>query len=125
MRKLLTGNTLSTGLFSLGLLLMAALALAGCGHGHHHHDEGLVVVDNRTDLTTNEILMAFRLAPFGEPFTGDLLGGSENIVMTDDSVDDPPRPSLVRVLRGYAVRVRNNRPGSLLRPAKTRQRKSP
>ena len=26
--------------------------------------------------------------------TGDLLGGSENIVMTDDSVDDPPRPSL-------------------------------
>jgi hypothetical protein len=32
-----------------------------------------VLVDNRTDLTTNEVLIAFRLAPFGQPFTGDLL----------------------------------------------------
>ncbi len=26
--------------------------------------------------------------------TGDLLGGSDNVVMTDDSVDDPPRPTV-------------------------------
>lgn len=26
--------------------------------------------------------------------TGDLLGGSDNVVMTDDSVDDPPRPAV-------------------------------
>lgn len=54
------------------LVLLASLLVAGCGHGHHH-DHGFVVVDNRTDLTTNEMLEAFRLAPFGEPFTGDLL----------------------------------------------------
>jgi hypothetical protein len=53
-----------------GLLL--ALALAGCGH---HHDDGFIVVDNRTDLTTNEALLTFHVAPFGLPFSGDLLGG--------------------------------------------------
>jgi hypothetical protein len=66
--SLLTGKSLS-----LLVLLTAALALAGCGH--HHHDDGLVLVDNRTDLTTSERLLAFRLASFGDPFTGDLLGG--------------------------------------------------
>jgi hypothetical protein len=50
-----------------------ALALAACGH--HHHDYGDAVVDNRTDLTTNEQLLTFHVAPFGLPFTGDLLGG--------------------------------------------------
>lgn len=61
-----------------GALLLAVLAtgfgLTGCGHDHEHY--GFVVVDNRTDLTTNEDLLAFRLAPFGSPFTGDLLGGA-------------------------------------------------
>lgn len=58
--------------------LLALVALIGAGLtacGHHHHDEGYILVDNRTDLTTNEALFSFRLAPFGEPFTGDLLGG--------------------------------------------------
>ena len=65
---------LVTGLHRLlaASLLLSAALLAGCGH--HHHDDGFIVVDNRTDLTTNEMLMAFRLAPFGEPYTGDLLG---------------------------------------------------
>jgi hypothetical protein len=56
-------------------LLVAASALGACGR-HRHHHEGQVVVDNRTDLTTNEMLLDFRLAPFGEPFSGDLLGGA-------------------------------------------------
>jgi len=54
------------------LLTFAALLLGGCGSSHHSH-EGFVLVDNRTDLTTDEFLFAFRLAPFGQPFTGDLL----------------------------------------------------
>ena len=57
-----------------GLLALALALLAGCGH-HHYDDEGRIVVDNRTDLTTNEYLLAFRVAAFGRPFTGDLLGG--------------------------------------------------
>lgn len=55
----------------LGLLI--GVALAGCGH--HHDDHGYIVVDNRTDLTTNEALLTFHVAPFGLPFSGDLLGG--------------------------------------------------
>ena len=56
----------------LGVLAVALLA-AGCGH--HHHD-GDVVVDNRTDLTTNEMLLTFHMAGFGDPFSADLLGGN-------------------------------------------------
>ncbi len=56
-------------------LALAGLAFALVGCGHRHHAEGFVLVDNRTDLTTNESLLAFRLAPFGSPFTSDLLGG--------------------------------------------------
>ena len=73
---LFTGGSRSAlGLFPLTCLLTlgAALLLSGCGH--RHHDDGLVVVDNRTDLTTDESLLAFRMASFGDPFTGDLLGG--------------------------------------------------
>lgn len=55
-------------------LLLAALTTAGCGHYRRH--EGDVVVDNRTDLTTSEDLLTFRLARFGDPYSGDLLGGS-------------------------------------------------
>ena len=58
-----------------GLLLALLLCLTvgvGCGHSHHSH-EGFVMVDNRSDTTTNEFLLAFRLAPFGHPFTGNLL----------------------------------------------------
>lgn len=59
----------------LGALLIACVLplLAACGSSHHSH-EGYVRVDNRTDLTTNEFMLAFRLAPFGHPFTGNLLG---------------------------------------------------
>ena len=60
---------------AIGLLLalLCCLTLAfGCGHSHHSH-EGFVMVDNRSDTTTNEFLLAFRLAPFGHPFTGNLL----------------------------------------------------
>jgi len=59
-------------LVSLGLAC-ASLLVTGCGHRHRR--DGFVLVDNRTDLTTNELLLAFRLAPFGSAFTGDLLGG--------------------------------------------------
>lgn len=54
--------------------LFGFVLLAGCGHGHHH--DGDIVVDNRTDLTTPEDLLTFRIAPFGQPFSGDLLGGT-------------------------------------------------
>lgn len=54
--------------------LVIGFALAGCGHGRDY--EGDVVVDNRTDLTTSEDLLTFRLARFRHDFTGDLLGGS-------------------------------------------------
>ncbi len=57
----------------LGLALAAA-TLTACGHDHHH-DNGLVVVDNQTQTTTNEMLLTFRVAPFQLPFTGDLLNG--------------------------------------------------
>ena len=53
-------------------LFVLTFAAMGCGH---HHYEGDVVVDNRTDLTTNEMLLTFRMAAFGQPFGGDLLGG--------------------------------------------------
>ena len=54
------------------LLLCTVPLLAGCGSSHHSH-EGFVLVDNRTDLTTNEFMLGFYLAPFGAPFTGNLL----------------------------------------------------
>ena len=54
------------------LLVAACLALPACGSSHHSH-EGFILVDNRSDLTTNEFLLAFRLAPFGHPFTGNIL----------------------------------------------------
>lgn len=57
------------------LLVAAALPLAGCGWDHHHYDyDGNVFVDNRTNTTTPEQATAFRLAAFGDPFTGNLLG---------------------------------------------------
>lgn len=58
------------------LLIVAAVLTAGglTGCGHRHHDQGFIVVDNRTDLTTHELLTAFRVAPFGSPYTSDLLG---------------------------------------------------
>jgi hypothetical protein len=57
------------------LLPVLAVLAVGCGD-HYHHRDGFIVVDNRTDLTTNEDLLTFRVAPFGQPFTGDLLGGN-------------------------------------------------
>lgn len=61
--------------FLLVPLLLAAGGLAACGHHHDHPHAGIAVVDNRTDLTTNEKLMTFRMAGFGLPFSADILGG--------------------------------------------------
>ncbi len=55
-----------------GALLALLLIAGGCGHRDH---DGDIVVDNRTDLTTNELLLTFRVAPFRQPFSADLLGG--------------------------------------------------
>ncbi|MCB9825601.1 MAG: hypothetical protein H6806_08260 [Planctomycetes bacterium] len=60
----------------LGVALLAAAGLALGGCGHHRHHEGDILVDNRTDLTTSEDLLTFRIARFGQDFTSDLLGGS-------------------------------------------------
>lgn len=65
-------TTIRRPAFALALLVLLAAPLPGCGSRHHHH-EGFVLVDNRSDLTTNEFLLAFRMAAFGEPFTGNLL----------------------------------------------------
>ena len=54
------------------LLLLMALPLAGCGYDNY---SGRVVVNNYTTTTTPESATAFRLAGFGSPFTGNLLGG--------------------------------------------------
>jgi len=64
-------------LFWLVLLGPSLVALAGCGHGHRDPlpPLGEAVVDNRTDLTTNEILFDFFIAAPGSPFSADLLGG--------------------------------------------------
>jgi hypothetical protein len=57
-------------LLALGVLVVA---LPGCGYdGYDYFAE--VWVSNQTDTTTMEDVDAFRMAQFGEPFTGDLLG---------------------------------------------------
>ena len=61
------------------LLALSLLLMAGCGH-HHHDYDGDIVVDNRTDLTTNEELLTFRVAGFQDPFTGDLFNGTPLVV---------------------------------------------
>ncbi len=66
---------LSPALAARVLLGMLVGLLAGCGDWWRDY-EGDIVVDNRTDLTTMEDLLTFRVARFGKPFTGDLLGGS-------------------------------------------------
>jgi len=63
---------------ALALSLLLGVALGGCGHGDSHGHpppSGEAVVDNRTDLTTNEILLNFFLAAQGNPYSADLLGG--------------------------------------------------
>jgi hypothetical protein len=56
------------------LLAGSALWLAACGHDHYYRDyDGNVFVNNETHTTTMEDVLAFRVAPFGEPFTGNLL----------------------------------------------------
>lgn len=61
----------------LAILAMApALLLGGCGSKKEYPPfNGTVLVDNVTHTTTNEILFTFFLSPFGQPWTGDLLGG--------------------------------------------------
>lgn len=54
------------------LLLLALAALSGCGRSYDWYAS--VYLDNNTDTTTSEDVDAFRVAQFGEPFTGDLLG---------------------------------------------------
>lgn len=54
------------------------LGLAACGHDHDDY-RGNIYVDNQThtgQAPTNEDLLTFRIARFGDPFTGDLLGGA-------------------------------------------------
>jgi hypothetical protein len=54
-------------------LAVLALPLAGCGDYWDY--DGNVIVDNRTDGgATPEDALSFRLARFGDPFTGNLLG---------------------------------------------------
>ena len=58
---------------SLLLVPLALAALAGCGYRHYDYYAS-AWIDNNTDTTTVESVTAFRVAQFGEPFTGDLLG---------------------------------------------------
>lgn len=56
------------------LLLALALPLAGCGDWDY---DGNVIVDNRTDgAVTPELVLAFRLGRFGDPYTGNLLSAA-------------------------------------------------
>lgn len=55
----------------LALLLALALACPACGWWD---DDGTIIVDNRTDGGASpEAALTFRLAAFGDPFTGNLL----------------------------------------------------
>ena len=64
---------------ALVLVASLALPLVGCGHGGYHDDpNGNIFVANRTDTTTPETANAFRLASFGDPFTGNLLSAPLN-----------------------------------------------
>ena len=62
-------------LLALLCLIVLTPALVGCGPPPAPPYYGFIVVDNRTDTTTDEILHSFFLSPFGRPWTGDLLGG--------------------------------------------------
>ena len=52
------------------LFALLSLVLAGCGWDDR---DGTVIVTNYTDSGTPEDVVAFRLARFGDPFTGNLL----------------------------------------------------
>jgi hypothetical protein len=52
------------------LLISLVPFLAGCGDDY---DEGDLYVWNRTDNTTDEMVVAFRLGPDGGPLTGNVL----------------------------------------------------
>ncbi len=50
-------------------------------------------IDGLSSLSGLDLgLPGFNADDLGD-LSGDLLGGSDNVVMTDDSVDDPPRPT--------------------------------
>ncbi len=51
-------------------LVLAGLSLAGCGW---EDADGDVFLTNYTDQSTPEKALTFRLATFGDPFTGNLL----------------------------------------------------
>lgn len=55
--------------------LTMSLPLVACGPPPPPPYYGTIVVDNLTDTTTNEILHTFFVSPFGQPWTGDILGG--------------------------------------------------
>lgn len=61
---------LCTALAALAALVLA-LPLGGCGDVWDY--DGNVIVDNRTDAGTPADATAFRLARFGDPWTGNLL----------------------------------------------------
>ena len=60
---------------ALLLVGLAALALlGGCSKSYSEPAYiGNIFVDNLTDTTTFEDILDFRVAPFGQPFTGNLL----------------------------------------------------
>ena len=60
---------------TLAFFAVAVMVLPACGRSRRYRDEGDIVVDNQTILTTNEDLLSFRVAAFGDPFSGDFLGG--------------------------------------------------
>jgi hypothetical protein len=55
---------------AFALLVAPALLLSACGDWDY---DGNVLVDNQTDAGVPEDVLAFRLARFGDPFTGNLL----------------------------------------------------
>ncbi|MDJ0521615.1 MAG: hypothetical protein QNJ90_06010 [Planctomycetota bacterium] len=112
MRSLHPGPSACLAILAAAILIPGSLILGGCGH--HHHDDGFVVVDNRTDLTTSEDLLAFRLASFGDPFTGDLLsadlppGSAENLgIWREDFYDGEGDLELGQLIEWFDLFVGN------------------
>ena len=65
------------GVLPFVLVATALLLAPGCGH-RRYHDNGDIVLANQTNLLAPgpmEDVVAFRVAPFRDPFGADLLGG--------------------------------------------------
>jgi hypothetical protein len=55
------------------LVSLALVGLGGCGCCDEDDDWGDIVIDNLTDTTVPELVLTFRVAPIGEPWSGNLL----------------------------------------------------